>query len=106
MFPFFTYILPSEHATIGKIERGRHDEEGTQRASDGEALVTVFSQDLRNAARSFLSAASGSENHELWSGRDFQLCGFPAGDAPGEDHGGVDHREYPWRCHFREVGVG
>ena len=89
-----------------RIERGRHDEEGTQRASDGEALVTVFSQDLRSAARSFLSAASCSENHELWSGRDFQLCGFPAGDAPGEDHGGVDHREYPWRCHFREAGVG
>lgn len=22
------------------------------------------------------------------------------------DHGGVDHREYPWRCHFREAGVG
>lgn len=42
-----------------RIERERHDEEETQRASEGKALVTVFSHDLRNAARSFLSAASG-----------------------------------------------
>lgn len=36
----------------------------------------------------------------------FQLCGFSAEDASGDDHGGVDHREYPWRCHFREADVG
>ena len=66
----------------------------------------VFSHDLWDAARSFLSAASGSEDPELWGGRAFQLCGFAAGDAPGDDHGGVDHCEYPWRCHFRESCVG
>lgn len=42
----------------------------------------------------------------LWGGGAFQLCGFSAGDAPGDDHDGVDHREYPWRCHFREARVG
>ena len=68
-FRFFTCFLRSEHATIGKIERGRQYEEATQRASDGEAVVMVFSHDLWDAARSFLPAASGSEDPELWGGR-------------------------------------